>query len=145
MAVKIMSFCFLSSRIFFVLSCTPQESLRYPQVSPLTEVFPSVCLLDHLSECLLVFSPQEALPVCFVTPCWLLSLTHASAGVPWAAVPAVLMYVSWCWNWLRLTWSDSWPPPSWVTLQLPTTQTLLFLTNITAIHFTYQNIFINIF
>lgn len=86
------SLCFLSSGVSFVLSCVPWESLRYPQVSPLTKVFfPSVCLLEHLSECLLSFSPPKLLPPGLLPPWWLVSLTHASAGVLWAAVLA-----RWC-------------------------------------------------
>ena len=90
------SICFLSSGVAFVLSCVLQESLRYPQVSPLTEDFPSVCLLEHPSECRLSFSPQEPLSTCLLPLWWLLSLTHASAGVLWAVVLATLVCLSRC-------------------------------------------------
>lgn len=58
--------------VMLILSCKHWQSLRYPQMSPFSEVFPSVCFLEHLSACLLSFSPQEPLPVCLLPPWWLL-------------------------------------------------------------------------
>lgn len=137
-----MSLCFLSSGFSFILSCVPQESLGYPQVSPSMEAFPFLCLWEHLSVSTQFFSPRT---LCLLPLWWPLSLTHASAGVPWAAVLVMLVYLSHCWSWLQLVGSNSWPPPSWVTPQLSTTQTMLVLPNITVIHFTYQNISIKCF
>lgn len=54
------SLCFLSSGVSFVLSCILRESLRCPQVPPLTEVFPSVCLPARLSASTRFFSPRTS-------------------------------------------------------------------------------------
>lgn len=77
------SLCFLSSGVSFILSCISREPLKYPQVSLLTEVLPSVCFLEHLLVCLLIFFCPKTSP--YVSPASVAAaVTHACEC--WGAV-----------------------------------------------------------